>query len=130
MRKPSIGPFAETRDFDFLAAHSHCSNVSVQTVDRSRIGRFGDATKFARARAATPAILQNRPPCRGLAQSDIKHCTSEHVSHLAGSLVPYHLSGEQDDSLMFATMFDYQTDEYNKPVPVVTMDWSQNKRNS
>ncbi|XP_041969953.1 transcription factor kayak isoform X2 [Aricia agestis] len=32
-------------------------------------------------------------------------------------LVPYHLStGEQDDdSLMFATMFDYQTDEYNKP---------------
>ncbi|XP_068619060.1 transcription factor kayak isoform X2 [Battus philenor] len=32
-------------------------------------------------------------------------------------LVPYHLlSGEQDDSLMFATMFDYQTDEYNKPV--------------
>ncbi|KPI92431.1 hypothetical protein RR46_13652 [Papilio xuthus] len=32
-------------------------------------------------------------------------------------LVPYHLlSSEQDDSLMFATMFDYQTDEYNKPV--------------
>ncbi|XP_063831462.1 transcription factor kayak isoform X2 [Ostrinia nubilalis] len=31
-------------------------------------------------------------------------------------LVPYHISGEQDDSLMFATMFDYQTDEYNKPM--------------
>ncbi|CAG4931576.1 unnamed protein product [Parnassius apollo] len=35
-------------------------------------------------------------------------------------LVPYHLvSGEQDDSLMFATMFDYQTDEYNKPVDLI-----------
>ncbi|XP_030032703.1 transcription factor kayak isoform X2 [Manduca sexta] len=32
-------------------------------------------------------------------------------------LVPYHLlSGEQDDSLMFATMFDYQADEYAKPI--------------
>ncbi|KAL0819804.1 hypothetical protein ABMA28_007837 [Loxostege sticticalis] len=31
-------------------------------------------------------------------------------------LVPYQISGEQDDSLMFATMFDYQTDDYNKPV--------------
>lgn len=31
--------------------------------------------------------------------------------------VPYHLySSEQDDSLMFATMFDYQTDEYKKPM--------------
>ncbi|CAK1552298.1 unnamed protein product [Leptosia nina] len=31
-------------------------------------------------------------------------------------LVPYHLlSGEQDDSLMFATMFDYQNEEYSKP---------------
>lgn len=32
-------------------------------------------------------------------------------------LVPYHLyNGEQDDSLMFATMFDYQADEYKKPM--------------
>ncbi|CAH1637629.1 unnamed protein product [Spodoptera littoralis] len=32
-------------------------------------------------------------------------------------LVPYHLySSEQDDSLMFATMFDYQADEYKKPM--------------
>ncbi|XP_045503027.1 transcription factor kayak isoform X2 [Colias croceus] len=32
-------------------------------------------------------------------------------------LVPYHLlSGEQDDSLMFATMFEYQNDDYAKPV--------------
>ncbi|XP_045453357.1 transcription factor kayak isoform X2 [Melitaea cinxia] len=30
-------------------------------------------------------------------------------------LVPYHLSSEQDDSLMFATMFDYQIEDYNKP---------------
>ncbi|XP_023954926.1 transcription factor kayak isoform X2 [Bicyclus anynana] len=31
-------------------------------------------------------------------------------------LVPYHLlSSEQDDSLMFATMFEYQMDDYNKP---------------
>lgn len=31
-------------------------------------------------------------------------------------LVPYHLlNSEQDDSLMFATMFDYQNEEYNKP---------------
>ncbi|XP_073950630.1 transcription factor kayak isoform X2 [Choristoneura fumiferana] len=32
-------------------------------------------------------------------------------------LVPYHYhSSEQDDSLMFATMFEYHTDEYAKPV--------------
>ncbi|XP_038206508.1 transcription factor kayak isoform X2 [Zerene cesonia] len=32
-------------------------------------------------------------------------------------LVPYHLlSSEQDDSLMFATMFEYQNDDYAKPV--------------
>lgn len=32
-------------------------------------------------------------------------------------LVPYHLiSSEQDDSLMFATMFDYQADDYKKPM--------------
>ncbi|XP_032521228.1 transcription factor kayak isoform X2 [Danaus plexippus] len=31
-------------------------------------------------------------------------------------LVPYQLlNSEQDDGLMFATMFDYQMDEYNKP---------------
>ncbi|XP_013192177.1 transcription factor kayak isoform X2 [Amyelois transitella] len=31
-------------------------------------------------------------------------------------LVPFNFNGEQDDSLMFATMFEYQTDDYNKPV--------------
>ncbi|XP_075983113.1 transcription factor kayak isoform X2 [Anticarsia gemmatalis] len=32
-------------------------------------------------------------------------------------LVPYHLThSEQDDSLMFATMFEYQTDDYRKPM--------------
>lgn len=31
-------------------------------------------------------------------------------------LVPYQLpNSEQDDSLMFATMFDYQIEDYNKP---------------
>ncbi|CAB3246188.1 unnamed protein product [Arctia plantaginis] len=35
-------------------------------------------------------------------------------------LVPYHLNNsEQDEGLMFATMFDYQTDEYRKPVDLI-----------
>lgn len=37
-------------------------------------------------------------------------------------LVPYHLtSSEQDDSLMFATMFEYQNDDYNYNKPVVSI---------
>ncbi|CAG4986384.1 unnamed protein product [Colias eurytheme] len=40
-------------------------------------------------------------------------------------LVPYHLlSGEQDDSLMFATMFEYQNDDYAKPVESKVVDFA------
>lgn len=39
-------------------------------------------------------------------------------------LVPYHIiSSEQDDSLMFATMFDYQMDDYNKPKVSLWCSW-------
>ncbi|CAF4910028.1 unnamed protein product [Pieris macdunnoughi] len=41
-------------------------------------------------------------------------------------LVPYHLfNGEQDESLMFATMFDYQN-EYSKPVMLTNIVFEQN----
>ncbi|GBP35946.1 hypothetical protein EVAR_91497_1 [Eumeta japonica] len=36
-------------------------------------------------------------------------------------LVPYHLLTGEHDELMFATMFDYRADDYNKPVRARTV---------